>query len=182
MVRPHLHHVSQYMQVGQKAGPAPRAPRRPPPPAPPFRAQRTGHPRAGHAARIFGNMLCRHGRGGTCRRYCRNPCCADPRCGSSTESACRWCGPRKPPTEFPPRRVRAAALCGRFCPGLRLSSHCWIMASSSATPGGQPSTVAPKAGPWLSPHVVTRNKWPNVLKLIEFYRFFTVNGTTLLWE
>jgi hypothetical protein len=40
-------------------------------------------------------------------------------------------------------------------------------ASVSGTPGGQPSTVAPSAGPWLSPQVVTRNRWPKVLKLIE---------------
>src|SRR5262245_7110814 len=30
-------------------------------------------------------------------------------------------------------------------------------------PGGQPSTMQPIAGPWLSPQVVTRNMWPNVL-------------------
>src|SRR4051794_39113234 len=30
-------------------------------------------------------------------------------------------------------------------------------------PGGQPSTTQPSAGPWLSPQVVTRNRWPNVL-------------------
>jgi hypothetical protein len=30
--------------------------------------------------------------------------------------------------------------------------------------GGQPSTTQPIAGPWLSPKVVTRNMWPNVLK------------------
>src|SRR5262245_46392976 len=29
--------------------------------------------------------------------------------------------------------------------------------------GGQPSTTQPIAGPWLSPKVVTRNRWPNVL-------------------
>jgi hypothetical protein len=29
--------------------------------------------------------------------------------------------------------------------------------------GGQPSTTQPIAGPWLSPNVVTRNIWPNVL-------------------
>ena len=39
-------------------------------------------------------------------------------------------------------------------------------ASLIATPGGQPSTVAPIAGPWLSPQVVTRNRWPKVLKLM----------------
>ena len=30
-------------------------------------------------------------------------------------------------------------------------------------PGGQPSMTQPIAGPWLSPQVVTRNRWPNVL-------------------
>ena len=30
-------------------------------------------------------------------------------------------------------------------------------------PGGQPSTTQPSAGPWLSPQVVTRNRWPKVL-------------------
>ena len=29
--------------------------------------------------------------------------------------------------------------------------------------GGQPSTTQPIAGPWLSPQVVTRNRWPKVL-------------------
>src|SRR5215469_5640696 len=29
--------------------------------------------------------------------------------------------------------------------------------------GGQPSTTQPIAGPWLSPKVVTRKRWPNVL-------------------
>src|SRR5690606_32778298 len=30
-------------------------------------------------------------------------------------------------------------------------------------PGGQPSTIQPSAGPWLSPNVVTVNKVPKVL-------------------
>src|SRR5262249_46113468 len=30
-------------------------------------------------------------------------------------------------------------------------------------PAGQPSTTQPIAGPWLSPKVVTRKRWPNVL-------------------
>jgi hypothetical protein len=29
--------------------------------------------------------------------------------------------------------------------------------------GGQPSTTQPIAGPWLSPKLVNRNMWPNVL-------------------
>src|SRR6185312_8993863 len=30
-------------------------------------------------------------------------------------------------------------------------------------PGGQPSITQPMAGPWLSPQVVTRNRWPKLL-------------------
>src|SRR5882724_9052716 len=30
-------------------------------------------------------------------------------------------------------------------------------------PAGQPSTTQPMAGPWLSPKVVTRKRWPKVL-------------------
>src|SRR5205807_10361244 len=36
--------------------------------------------------------------------------------------------------------------------------------SRKGMPGGQPSTTQPIAGPWLSPKVVTRKRWPNVLK------------------
>src|SRR5437868_6797256 len=38
-----------------------------------------------------------------------------------------------------------------------------MSASVRGMPGGQPSTTQPIAGPWLSPKVVTRNRWPNVL-------------------
>src|SRR5580698_3137706 len=38
-----------------------------------------------------------------------------------------------------------------------------MSASLSARRGGQPSTTQPIAGPWLSPQVVTRNRWPKVL-------------------
>src|SRR5471032_186460 len=48
-------------------------------------------------------------------------------------------------------------------PGRRLSSQGWMSASVRAMPGGQPSTTQPMAGPWLSPKVVTRKRWPNVL-------------------
>ena len=34
--------------------------------------------------------------------------------------------------------------------------------------GGQPSTTQPIAAPWLSPKVVTRNKWPNVFNDMKF--------------
>src|SRR5579883_1364669 len=39
-----------------------------------------------------------------------------------------------------------------------------MSASVNGIRGGQPSTTQPIAGPWLSPKVVTRNRWPNVLK------------------
>src|SRR6516162_1309852 len=38
-----------------------------------------------------------------------------------------------------------------------------MSASLNAIPAGQPSTTQPIAGPWLSPKVVTRKRWPNVL-------------------
>src|SRR4051812_4821688 len=38
-----------------------------------------------------------------------------------------------------------------------------MSAVSKGTSGGQPSTTQPSAGPWLSPKVVTRKRWPNVL-------------------
>src|ERR1700758_649355 len=38
-----------------------------------------------------------------------------------------------------------------------------MSASDKAIRGGQPSTTQPSAGPWLSPQVVTRNRWPKVL-------------------
>src|SRR5262245_37481358 len=45
-----------------------------------------------------------------------------------------------------------------------------MSASVSGMPGGQPSTTQPIAGPWLSPKVVTRNIWPNVLNDMGFHR------------
>src|SRR5690606_33395865 len=36
-------------------------------------------------------------------------------------------------------------------------------ASLIASPGGQPSTMAPSAGPWLSPKVVTTKDLPKLL-------------------
>src|SRR5712692_8457537 len=39
-----------------------------------------------------------------------------------------------------------------------------MSASVSGMRGGQPSTTQPIATPWLSPKVVTRNRWPKVLK------------------
>ena len=38
-----------------------------------------------------------------------------------------------------------------------------MSASLSGMRGGQPSTTQPMAGPWLSPQVVMRNRWPKVL-------------------
>src|SRR5262245_36570543 len=45
-----------------------------------------------------------------------------------------------------------------------------MSASVSGMPGGQPSTTQPIAAPWLSPKVVTRNIWPNVLNDMDFHR------------
>ena len=38
-----------------------------------------------------------------------------------------------------------------------------MSAGVSGIRGGQPSTTQPSAGPWLSPKVVTRKRWPKVL-------------------
>src|SRR5580658_269936 len=45
----------------------------------------------------------------------------------------------------------------------RRSTSCCTSASLSGRPGGQPSTMQPMAGPWLSPKVVTVNSLPMVL-------------------
>ncbi len=52
----------------------------------------------------------------------------------------------------------------RDWPGRRRSRWCWMSASVSAMPGGQPSTTQPMATPWLSPKVVMRSIWPKLLK------------------
>ena len=51
----------------------------------------------------------------------------------------------------------------RDWPGRRRSRSRWMSASVSGISGGQPSTTQPIATPWLSPKVVTRNRWPKVL-------------------
>ena len=51
----------------------------------------------------------------------------------------------------------------RDVPGRRLSRKCWMYSGVSFRPGWHPSTTQPIAGPWLSPQVVTRNRWPKVL-------------------
>ena len=72
------------------------------------------------------------------------------------------------PSSNTPDRMRAVSLSCRWVtkrlpPGLRRSSHGCRSASVSGISGGQPSTTQPIAGPWLSPQVVTRNRWPKVL-------------------
>jgi hypothetical protein len=67
-----------------------------------------------------------------------------------------------------PDRMRAMSgsrrcVVKRDVPGRRRSRSAWMSASSSASSGGQPSTTQPIAGPWLSPKVVTRKRWPKVL-------------------
>src|SRR4051812_30959455 len=43
-----------------------------------------------------------------------------------------------------------------------------MSASVSGMRGGQPSTTQPIAAPWLSPKLVNRKRWPNVLKDMGF--------------
>ncbi len=42
-----------------------------------------------------------------------------------------------------------------------------MSASDKGKRGGVPSTTQPIAGPWLSPKVVKRNRWPKVLADME---------------
>src|SRR5215471_11533774 len=43
-----------------------------------------------------------------------------------------------------------------------------MSASLNGIRAGQPSITQPIAGPWLSPKVVTRKRWPNVLNDMDF--------------
>src|SRR4030095_5431409 len=45
-----------------------------------------------------------------------------------------------------------------------------MSASDSGMRGGTPSTTQPMAGPWLSPQVVKRNRWPKLLNDISALR------------
>ena len=49
------------------------------------------------------------------------------------------------------------------------STSAWISSSVSASPGGQPSTIQPRPGPWLSPKVVTVKSLPCVLPAILLF-------------
>src|SRR6185503_21296839 len=53
-------------------------------------------------------------------------------------------------------------------PVRRRSTSACRSASPSSRPGGQPSTMQPSAGPWLSPKVVTVNNLPIELPDIPF--------------
>src|SRR5512135_1132412 len=55
----------------------------------------------------------------------------------------------------------------RDVPERRRSTSRWMSSSSSARPGGQPSTTQPRPGPWLSPKLVTVNSCPKVLPAIR---------------
>src|SRR3989338_1674672 len=53
-----------------------------------------------------------------------------------------------------------------LCPGALLSSSFCMSSSFSYKPAVQPSTTTPIALPWLSPHVVSLNKVPNVFDIL----------------
>src|SRR5690606_26392750 len=57
---------------------------------------------------------------------------------------------------------RRAEVC-RVRPVARRARSATKSPGDRASPGGQPSTTQPIAGPWLSPKVVTANCLPNVL-------------------
>src|SRR5215470_13546319 len=67
-----------------------------------------------------------------------------------------------------PERMRTWSASRRWLtkcevPVRRRSTSCCRSASPSGNPGGQPSTMHPMAGPWLSPKVVTVKSLPKVL-------------------
>src|SRR5579863_4997313 len=67
-----------------------------------------------------------------------------------------------------PERMRTWSASRRWLtkcdvPVRRRSTSCCRSASVSSSPGGQPSTMHPSAGPWLSPKVVTVKSLPMVL-------------------
>ena len=59
--------------------------------------------------------------------------------------------------------LAGAGVVNRDWPGRRRSRSRWMSAAASGIRGGQPSITQPIAAPWLSPNVVTRNRWPKVL-------------------
>src|SRR5262249_29586167 len=67
-----------------------------------------------------------------------------------------------------PERIRTWSPSRRWLtkwevPVRRRSTSACRSDSARAIPGGQPSTIQPMAGPWLSPNVVTVNSLPIVL-------------------
>jgi len=61
--------------------------------------------------------------------------------------------------EFLPHQLRAVAWVCLEVPGFLRSRSSCKSASVNANPGGQPSTIQPMAGPWLSPNEVTVNSF-----------------------
>ena len=143
--------------------PAPCAPRRRRRPASRSRAPTTGRRRDSRGCRISARRSGRRGRAGTAPRSPSSRASAGRRC----RSACAIGVPVVRPSNTPDRMRTSSGSCRcvvkRDWPGRRRSSQGWMSASDSAMRGGQPSTTQPIAGPWLSPQVVTRNRWPKLL-------------------
>ncbi len=70
--------------------------------------------------------------------------------------------PSKTPERISTRSFSCRGETSGDVPGRRRSRNVWTSLSSSAMPGGQPSTTAPTAVPWLSPNVVIRKFVPKV--------------------
>ena len=86
------------------------------------------------------------------------------RCRSAARSACRWSAPRTRRTGCAPGPVPAAGVVKlRLARPAAVQPGLDIRLGQREMRGGQPSTTQPIAGPWLSPQVVTRNRWPKVL-------------------
>jgi len=71
--------------------------------------------------------------------------------------------PSKTPDRISTVSVSRRWVTWRDVPGLRRSRSCWMSATASSNPGGQPSTTQPIAGPCDSPNEVTQKSLPKVL-------------------
>ena len=73
--------------------------------------------------------------------------------------------PSKTPERIWTVSVSLRCVTSALWPGTRRSRSGWMSASDSGSRGGQPSTTAPMAAPWDSPHVVTRKSCPQLLPI-----------------
>ena len=132
----------------------------------PFLARTSAHPHDNHESHTSANRYSRRGPAERCRRDCHNRGCVDLRSESEARSACRSSCPQRDRREFRRDPILAAARHGARCPVCGDRALFEYHRSVNVSPGGQPSTTQPMAGPWLSPNDVTEKSVPNVFPAI----------------